>query len=73
MYHESSKLTEYDGFCNRYPPSPLMIEKTRDTAWPEVSVSHWCGEWVCRGCFKNHYHKHNKECEFKAAARSIEK
>lgn len=36
------------GECHRYPPVVIYDkeDKIKDTAFPDVTLRNWCGEWV---------------------------
>lgn len=50
-FWDRNSFGESDGFCCRYPPTPVVIHDGEDIedyafVWAETNRHNWCGEWV---------------------------
>lgn len=47
FYYEEREYSGYNGFCHRYPPSPILSPESNiwEDSFPLVVKTHWCGEF----------------------------
>ena len=45
QYKDGNDYGEWSYECQRFPPSPIVINNKVDWEYPQVGYGRWCGEW----------------------------